>query len=152
MPGDSLDVVARTYHTENGVAHVEGETYAVTDRALAETLRGIGFVSIEGWTDAAPGGGTAPVLASLTPATVVLGAPSFTLHVHGTGFVEGAVIVFAGHDEPTTWVSATEVTTGVDMNVWLGPDPAVPVVVRGAGGAVSNTLTFAFTAALRRGR
>jgi len=145
--GESLDVVARTYHTENGVEHVEGETYAVTDRVLAETLRGIGFVSIDGWTDAAGGGGTAPVLASLTPATVALGAPNFTLHVHGTGFVDGAVIVFAGKDEPTTWVSDTEVTTGVDMSVWAGPDPAVPVAVRGVDGALSNTLPFAFTAA-----
>jgi hypothetical protein len=147
MAGESLDVVARTYHTENGVEHLEGETYAVTDRALAETLRGIGFVSIDGWTNAAPGGGPAPALTSLTPATVALGAPSFTLHVRGTGFVDGAVIVFAGHDEPTTWVSATEVTTGVDMSVWLGPDPAVPVVVRDVEGASSNVLTFAFTAA-----
>jgi hypothetical protein len=51
MAGDSVDVTARTFHTENGVAHAEGETYAVTDRVLAETLRGIGFVSIDGWTD-----------------------------------------------------------------------------------------------------
>jgi hypothetical protein len=148
--GESIDVVARTYHTERGVEHLEGETYAVTDRALAETLRGIGFVSIDGWTDAGTGGGgTAPVLDSLTPATVALGAPSFTLHVRGSGFVDGAVIVFAGQDEPTTWVSETELTTGVDMSVWTGPDPAVPVVVRGLDGAVSNTLLFAFTVAAR---
>ena len=152
MAGDSADVTARVYHTAHGVAHLEGETYAVTDRALAETLRGIGFVSIDGWTDAAPGGGTAPILTRLTPATVTLGAPSFTLHVHGTGFVDGAVIVFAGHDEPTTWVSDTEVTTGVDMTVWQGPDPAVPVLVRSPEGAASNVLTFAFTAAAGRDR
>ena len=51
MAGESIDVTARIYHTENGNIHLEGETYAVTDRVLAETLRGIGFVSIEGWTD-----------------------------------------------------------------------------------------------------
>jgi hypothetical protein len=144
----SLDVVARTYHTENGVEHLEGETYTVADRALAETLRGIGFVSIDGWTDTeAGGGGTAPVVASLVPATVALGAPNFTLHVRGSGFGVGAVIVFAGHDEPTTRVSDTELTTGVDMSVWVGPDPAVPVLVRSVEGAESNGLTFAFTAA-----
>lgn len=54
MAGESIDVTARIYHTENGVAHAEGETYAVTDRVLAETLRGIGFVSIEGWTPVDP--------------------------------------------------------------------------------------------------
>lgn len=51
MVGESIDVVSRVYHTENGVAHAEGETYSVTDRWLAETLRGIGFVSIDGWTE-----------------------------------------------------------------------------------------------------
>jgi hypothetical protein len=55
--------------------------------------------------------------------------------------------MFAGKDEPTTVVSDTEVTTGVDMSVWVGPDPAVPVAVRSAEGAVSNPLSFAFTAA-----
>ena len=32
--GDALTVTARTYHTEYGQAHAEGETYTVTDRAL----------------------------------------------------------------------------------------------------------------------
>jgi hypothetical protein len=147
--GQSGDVTARVYHTENGVAHPEGETYSVTDKALLETLRGIGFVTVEGWTPDAPPAGDAPVLTSLSPATAAIGAASFTLHVHGTGFAAGAVIVFAGRDEPTTVVSATEVTTGVNMAVWLGPD-AVPVVVRAADGATSNALSFTFTAAARR--
>ena len=49
-------------------------------------------------------------------------------------------------------VSDTEVTTGVDMSLWLGPDPAVSVLVRSPEGADSNVLTFAFTAAARRAR
>ena len=73
MPGDSIDVVARIYHTENGNIHIEGETYTVTDRALAETLRGIGFVTIEGWTDEpapppAATGATAGTPGTWTPA------------------------------------------------------------------------------------
>jgi hypothetical protein len=144
MAGDAIDVVAQVYHTEHGTVHREGDTYAVTDPALAETLRGIGFVRIDGWAETPPA--DPPVLATLLPASVAIGAPSFTLHVHGTGFVDGAVIVFADRDEPTTFVSATELTTGVDMAVWQGPDPAVPVLVRHADGARSNTLLFAFTA------
>jgi hypothetical protein len=86
-----------------------------------------------------------PMLTALEPATVAIGDASFTLHVRGTGFLDGAVIVFADHDEPTTWVSPTEVTTGVDMAVWLGPD-TVPVTARNADdGAVSNALDFVFT-------
>jgi hypothetical protein len=141
MANESADVTGRVYHTENGNVHLEGETYAVTDRALAETLRGIGFVSIAGPTP--------PILTSLQPATAVLGGASFTLHVQGSGFGEDAVIVFAGHDEPTTVVSPTEVTTGVDMTVWQAPD-TVPVAVRHGGGPLSNTLPFTFTAVARR--
>jgi hypothetical protein len=50
MAGETLDVTARVYHTDNGVVHLEGETYTVADRWMAETLRAIGFVSIDGWT------------------------------------------------------------------------------------------------------
>jgi hypothetical protein len=60
--GDSADVTARVYHTENGVVHLEGETYPVTDPALLETLRGCGFIQIEGWTpDPPPPEGTRAV-------------------------------------------------------------------------------------------
>jgi hypothetical protein len=52
--GESLDMLARVYHTENGNVHLEGEQYAVTDRALAETLYGIGFASAVGWTPDPP--------------------------------------------------------------------------------------------------
>ena len=90
--------------------------------------------------------GPAPTLTTLAPDTAVLGSPSFTLHVHGSGFTAASVITFAGHDEPTTLVSPTEVTTGVDMAVWLGPD-TLPVTVRNADGAPSNALSFTFTAA-----
>jgi hypothetical protein len=87
----------------------------------------------------------APVLTSLDPDHAVIGSPSFTLHVKGTGFTDDCKIVFAGQEEPTTLVSDTEVTTGVNMDVWLGAD-ALPVEVNGPGG-LSNALTFTFTAA-----
>ena len=56
-----------------------------------------------------------PTVASLSPDTVALGAPDFDVHVIGTNFVEGSVIVFAGQDEPTTLNSDTDVSTGVNM-------------------------------------
>ena len=145
MPGESLDVVARTYHTENGVAHAEGETYAVTDRRLAETLRAIGFVSIDGWTEAPP---EPPVITSLDPATAAIGDPDFTLHVTGTGFGADSVIVWNGSDEPTTVVSATEVTTDVNMATATAA-VALPVQVR-TGGDLSAPAVFTFTDPARR--
>ena len=97
MSGESVDVVARTYHTVDGVPHAEDDTYAVTTRALAETLRGIGFVSIAGWTE---GPIVPPTITALTPATVALGAPDFTVSVTGTGFSADSVIVWNDLDEP----------------------------------------------------
>lgn len=137
MAGASVDVVARTYHTENGVEHFEGDTYAVADRALAETLYGIGFVGIDGWTDTPP----APTLATLTPATAAVGDANFTLHVIGAGFVASDAIVWNGAPAPTTFVSDTELTTPIDMAA-IAAAGDVPVSVRG-----SNVLTFAVTPA-----
>ena len=45
-----------------------------------------------------------PVVTSLTPNSAVIGSASFTLHVRGTGFKVGSIIVFAGVEEPTTHV------------------------------------------------
>jgi hypothetical protein len=91
-----------------------------------------------------------PVITALEPAEAAIGAPSFTLRVTGTGFTAQSVITVAGHDEPTTVESATAVTTGVDMSVWLAPD-AVPVTVRNADGQTSAPMAFTFTAAARTG-
>jgi hypothetical protein len=84
----------------------------------------------------------APVLTAIDPAEVVLGEPSFTVYLTGEGFDENSVIVFAGQDEPTTLEEDGRLSTGVNMDVWHGPD-AVPVGVRN-GSTMSNTLDFTF--------
>ena len=88
-----------------------------------------------------------PVLTALEPNTTPIGVPSFDIHVKGTGFNAGSIIVFNGHDEPTTVVSETELTTGINMDVWTAPSNPLPVKVRNASGTESNELTFTFTAA-----
>ena len=56
-----------------------------------------------------------PTLASLNPNTAVAGDPTqIVLHCIGTGFMAESVIVFNGGVEPTTMVSATELTTIVN--------------------------------------
>lgn len=83
-----------------------------------------------------------PILTSLVPDTAILGEPAFTLHVHGSGFGPDAVIQWNGAPEPTTVVSPTEVTTGVDMTT-AQVSMAIPVAVQnGPTGALSNTLNF----------
>lgn len=56
-----------------------------------------------------------PALTSLQPNQATIGQPSFTLHVFGTGFKNTDVINWNGGDEPTVFVSSTELTTQVDM-------------------------------------
>jgi hypothetical protein len=83
---------------------------------------------------------------SLDPPTAVVGAPDFTIRVLGQGFDEGSTILWNGSVEPTTFVSPTEVTTGVNMATVSGP-ASVPVAVRNSAGRQSNPLPFEFTAA-----
>jgi len=104
----------------------------------------------DGTTDFVPGESnaravTAVWLTSLEPAAAALGDPPFTLHVHGSGFIPDAVIVWNGGDETTTVVSDTELTTEVDMSTATTAMP-IPVEVRTADG-VSNGLTFTLQAA-----
>jgi len=44
--GGHVVVTSRLWHTVDGNAHEEGTAYTVDDRWLAETLYGIGFVTI----------------------------------------------------------------------------------------------------------
>jgi hypothetical protein len=85
------------------------------------------------------------VVTALVPATAALGAPDFTLHVQGTGFQQGSVILWNGTPEATTFVSATELTTGVNMATAIVPGD-IPVGVRSLVGRDSNTLPFTLTA------
>jgi hypothetical protein len=90
-------------------------------------------------------------LSSLSPNTAVAGDPTdITMVVNGTGFSESSVIVFNGHDEPTTLISDTKVSTGVKPSLFVVPAEC-PVAVRNAGG-MSNELTFSFTEAARSSR
>jgi hypothetical protein len=86
----------------------------------------------------------APTVTSLSPATAVVGDPIFDIHVHGTGFNASSVILFNSIEEPTTLVSETELTTGVNMPLWVSP-AVVPVAVKN-GDLVSTPLDFEFTA------
>jgi len=58
-----------------------------------------------------------PVIVSLNPTTATVGDPDFTLHVLGTGFKADDVLMWNGAPEATTFVSDTELTTGVTMSL-----------------------------------
>jgi hypothetical protein len=89
----------------------------------------------------------AAVVTSLDPASAQIGALlNVTLHVHGTGFTPDAAINFNGGNEATTYVSATELTTVIDMSTAKVPG-SYPVKVVQADGE-SNAMQFAFVAEL----
>ena len=87
--------------------------------------------------------GEAPDLESLDPDEADAGdATDIVMHVHGTGFTEQSVIYFNGLAEPTTFVSETEVTTGVKPSLFTVP-AVCPVTVRN-GEHESDALEFEF--------
>ena len=85
----------------------------------------------------------APDLESLDPDEADAGdAADIVMHVHGTGFTAQSVIYFNGLQEPTTFVSETEVTTGVKPSLFVVP-AVCPVTVRN-GEHESDALEFEF--------
>lgn len=84
----------------------------------------------------------APTVTALDPATAESGAADLTLKITGTGFSSSSIIVFADHDEPTTFAEDGTLSTGVRPSLFA---PAVvPVAVRN-GPARSGALDFTFT-------
>jgi hypothetical protein len=92
-----------------------------------------------------PEGADAPSIDSIEPTEATIGDPSFTLFITGSGFIPQSVINFAGQDEPTTLNEDGTLSTGINMDVWHGPD-TLPVVVKN-GPFTSNAVNFTFEAA-----
>lgn len=101
-------------------------------------------------TDPNQGPPIVPAIISLTPNTAPANDPTdIVMVVEGTNFTPNSVIVFNGYDEPTTFISDTQVSTGVKPSLFE-VEAECPVEVRGGGG-VSNSLPFTFTAPVMRG-
>jgi hypothetical protein len=87
----------------------------------------------------------APVITALNPSECTLGDPDFTLFIEGTGFYPASMIIFAGHDEPTTLNEDGTLSTGINMALWQGPDTVKVQVYNGP--MFSNEADFTFNAA-----
>ena len=105
----------------------------------------------------APGGGTsaalsftispvpnpAPSLKSLSPSSVVAGAPAFTLTVNGSGFVSGSQVLWNGSTRATAYVSSTSLSAQILATDVSSPGSAsVSVENPAPGGGTSAVLTF----------
>jgi hypothetical protein len=86
----------------------------------------------------------APTLASLNPATAVVGGADLTMQCIGTNFVRGSVILWNGATENTVYVNATTVTTIVKPSLASGAG-TVPVQVRNPDGQITVVRNFTFT-------
>ena len=86
-----------------------------------------------------------PTLTSISPASADAGSGDFTLTVNGTNFASNSVVNFNGVAEPTTFLSATQLTATVS-NAEIAAVGNYPVTVStpsGSGSVTSNALTFA---------
>ncbi len=88
-----------------------------------------------------------PSIASLSPAYMGAGDPSFTLVVNGTDFVKTSVIRWNGADRSTTFVSSTQLTAAITSTDVAAPGIA-NVTVWSPGGGESNALPFTINAVL----
>jgi hypothetical protein len=79
---------------------------------------------------------TPPAITSVAPATIVAGSASTTLTVSGTGFTSSTAIQIGSVVEPTTYVSATQVTASVPA-AQLAQGVLMPIV------ALNGNLTSA---------
>lgn len=81
-------------------------------------------------------------LTSIDPATAAIGGAELEMHAYGTGFTAASIITFNGGDEPTTFVSATDIWTTVQPST-AGVLGAFPVTVkRGEEETAPKDFTF----------
>jgi hypothetical protein len=85
-----------------------------------------------------------PVITSLSPSSVSLGAAGFTLTVDGTGFTASSTVMWNGATLVTTLVSATQLTAVVPAAL-LTAVGTPSVSVSNGPGIISNSLPFQVT-------
>jgi hypothetical protein len=139
-------VAARFIEMINDQGQISADTYvyATTDTGRVELMR-VDAVDNTWQRYLAEGGKIAPkqipVLTGIAPNSAVVGGAPLTLTATGTGFTEDSKIIFNGGEEPTVFVSTTELTTEVQPATATG-GISVPVLVRTV---TWETASFDFT-------
>ena len=110
-------------------------------------IKGVIIVALLGLVSLAVGQSPVPFVSlPLIPGAVTPGSSGFTLTVHGTGFVNGAVVCWNGSARVTTFVSASQVTaTILASDVATAGTASVTVSNPKPGGGVSNFALFEIT-------
>jgi Beta-propeller repeat/IPT/TIG domain len=82
-----------------------------------------------------------PNMMTLVPPDARAGDPAFTLHVTGSSFADGAVVMWGGSDRPTLYLSEQELDADVGAVDLMAVKPVL-ITVRNPDGGVSNALEF----------
>ncbi|MGH8398466.1 MAG: IPT/TIG domain-containing protein [Gammaproteobacteria bacterium] len=82
------------------------------------------------------------MLSSLSPANVLAGGPSFALTAVGTGFTSQSVVLWNGTSQPTTFVSATQLTAQVPATEIAAVGSAIVTVTDPSATNPSNSETI----------
>ncbi len=151
-----LPVDARTYDIQNPpgmtVGVLEGQAAIPTTAVGTFTIRlqvidsgGDGSNALEGDVAVADAN-AAPVILSLSPASVTTGAFSFTLTVKGTGFLPSSYVSWNAMQLPTAYVDAgTLEATVPQYDLYNEGTATIRVYSPPPGGGTSNAATFAIT-------
>ena len=150
--GFSSDSVVRWNGEDRSTIFMSGTM--LTAEILDSDLLVAGIVPITVFTTT-PGGGLSnqisftvnnPIseLTSLSPSSIVVGSPGFTLTVNGHNFFDGVVVRWNGSDRPTQFINSTQLTaqiTAADVqNVGVA---TVVVFVPPPGGGLTPAIEFA---------
>ncbi len=97
--------------------------------------------------------GNVPAIAQMMPNTAISGGSAFTLTISGSNFVGTAEVNFNGTAQPTTFVSATQVTAAIPASAIANPaslpvtvtNPAVAGGLYGGGTLAETSAAATFT-------
>ena len=90
----------------------------------------------------------APTITALSPASALVGGPTFSISVTGTGFVGSSSVRLNGAPRPTTLVSSSQLSVAIGAaDVAALGTAQVTVTNPAPGGGVSSALPFSIVAA-----
>ena len=127
----------------NSITLTQSGTHTVLVGDCTDTLTGTYHISSQCF-GACPL--PAPVVTSVSPASVAAGGSGFTLTVNGSDFVSGSVVSWNGNSRVTTYVSATQLTAVILASdiASIGSFPVTvlnPAPLAGPSNAVNVTVT-----------
>jgi YVTN family beta-propeller protein len=110
-----------------------------------------GQIAAQVFTIVEPAGtaGPSPSIGNLMPPSATAGSPGFTLTVNGTNFANDSIVSFACIVEPTTQVSANQLTAAIPASAIENAGTAAVTVTNPAvgGGTISSSVNFTIDAA-----